>query len=204
MMLRRLCATGAVAVCALAGMSQVGAANAQAAWWDDWDPTYVIESPVNPQTAQGRFDSVLVTDAADGDHEIPVLIHVNRGKGPYYARVQAEASGYTPGAKYTVRITARSAGSGDNWGVYTWQRYTATQDGKLHIDLRLYIPSKRAHVGEQIVAAPAVYKAEDIRQDGRPEKVDKKCVLKCERVAPVTRFEDYTSPDAMITFGPAE
>lgn len=198
-------AAGLTGIIALAGFGQLASTNdAQASLREDLDPTFVFESPVNPETAQGQFDSLVVTDLADGDHTIPVLKRANQGKGPYYARVQAEASGYTPGEKYTVRITARRAGSGENFGVYTWQRYTATEDGKLHIDLNLYMPATRARVGEQIVAAPAVYKAADVRQDGRPQKVDQNCVLKCERVAPVTRFEDYNNPDAMITFGPAE
>ena len=200
---KKFLAGGAVAAFALIGAGVALPASAHAGW-HDLDPTFVIEAPVDPATAQGHFDSLVVTDAVDDDHIVPVLDKAPRGLGPQYARVQAEASGYTPGEKYTVRVTARAAGTGKNWGVYTWQRYTATEDGKLHIDLKLYLPANRAHEGEQIVAAPTVYKASDVRQDGRPNKADSSCILQCDRVAPVTRFDDYNSADAMITFSNAQ
>lgn len=190
---------------ALIAFSQFHAATpAEASIWTDLDPTYVIESDVPEGGGEGQFDSVTVTDDADGDHEVPVLVRANRGKGPYWARVRAEASGFTPGQSYTVRVTGRAAGTGTNWGVYTWLRYRAGEDGKLHINLRLQLPATKAHVGEQIVLAPAVYRAEDIRRDGRPEKVTKTCILRCERVAPLARFTDYTDPAATLTFTPAE
>ncbi|MBZ8177404.1 hypothetical protein GSS88_06280 [Corynebacterium sp. 3HC-13] len=168
-----------------------------------WDPTQVNEADVKPDHAEGKFGPVTFTDAADGDHVIPFLEKANAGKGPYYGRVQTVATGYTPGQYYTVRVTLRTADNGADWGVYTWQTYQATAQGELHIDLRIEFPS-RAQVGERIVAAPAVYNANDIRRDGRPNKVDPKCVLNCERVAPLTKYKDYSNPDSIITIGQAE
>lgn len=168
-----------------------------------WDPTQVNEGDVAPDKSEGNIGTVSFTDDADGDHVVPFLEKANAGKGPYYGRVKATATGYTPGQFYTVRITLREAGSGKDWGVYTWQTYKATAQGELHIDLRAQFPS-RAQKGERVVAAPAVYNANDIRRDGRPNKVDPKCVLNCERVAPLTKYTDYNNPESIITIGDAE
>lgn len=157
-----------------------------------WDPTQVIESPPG-QYAHGSITGLTVTDSADGDKVI------EKGDGEHYARVQATGVGFHPGERYTVRITGRTAGEGRDWGVYTWLTYKATADGKLHIDLRLYVPVNRAQSGERIIAAPVVYRAQDVRQDGRPEKADPKCVLKCERVAPVASWTDYNDPNGIVT-----
>lgn len=158
-----------------------------------WDPTQVIESAPG-EDAHGQLSGLVVRDATTGSNTITA------GSRGAYARVQAQGTGFTPGERYTVRITARTAGEGRDWGVYTWQTYRATDAGELKIDLRLYLPSNRAKAGEKIVAAPVVYKAEDVRQDGRPEKANPECVLKCERVAPVAAWTDYSNPDATITF----
>ena len=168
-----------------------------------WDPTYVIETPVNPERSEGEFGPVLFTDDADCDHVIPKLERANSGKGPYYGRVQTVASGYAPGKYYTVRITLREAGTGEDWGVYTWLTYKATDEGKLFINLRLQFPS-RAKEGEKIVAVPTVYNANDVRRDGRPKKQKPDCTLRCDRVPPLTAFTDYNDPNATITIGPAE
>lgn len=168
-----------------------------------WDPTKVNEAEVDPNHAEGEIGTVSFTDDADGDHEVPFLEKANAGKGPYYGRVQTKATGFAPGKYYTVRVTLRNADNGADWGVYTWQTYQATDQGELNIDLRMQFPS-RAQKGERVVAAPAVYNANDIRRDGRPNKVDPKCVLNCERVAPLARYKDYNNPESVITIGDAE
>ncbi|RAV33224.1 hypothetical protein [Corynebacterium heidelbergense] len=168
-----------------------------------WDPTQVIESPVDPGHSEGEIPSVSFTDDTDGDHSIPARVpgHLNEG-GERYARVQSTATGFAPGKFYTVRITLREAGSGKDWGVYTWQTYKATDDGKLNINLRVSIPT-RASEGEKVVAAPAVYSADDVGRDGRPNKVDESCVLQCKTVPPLAAWTDYNNADSIITIGPA-
>lgn len=49
------------------------------------------------------------------------------------------------------------------------------------------------------MGVPTVYNANDVRRDGRPNKVDENCVLQCERVAPLTAWTDYQYPGAIIT-----
>ncbi|WP_144936200.1 hypothetical protein [Rothia kristinae] len=167
---------------------------ADAADWRDWlDPTKVIETDPTPASAQGRIDSLSVTDAADGDHEVPAGT-------PARAHVRAEASGYTPGQTYTVRITARTADTGQDWGVYTWQSYTTDDAGRLHVDLRMSLPGNRAAAGERIVLVPRIYRAEDVRRDGRPAKQNPRCVLHCPRVAPAAAWTDLTDPAATLVF----
>ena len=186
--------TGAVGVLAASLISAPQPAQA----WNPWrvlDPTRVIEVPPTPESTQGTIDSVTFTDDADGDHVVQ-----NRGHIRHYGRVLAEASGYVPGETYTVRVTARTAGSGEDWGVYTWQSYTADADGRIHVDLRLYLPVNRAAPGEQVVAAPVIYRAEDVRQDGRPKKQDPECVLGCDRVPPLAAWSDYQDPASTVTF----
>lgn len=165
--------------------------------WRFLDPTRVIEVPPTPESAQGTIESVSFTDDHDGDHTVQ-----NRGHLQHYGRVKAEASGYTPGETYTVRVTAREAGTGDDWGVYTWQSYVADENGRIHVDLRLLIPFNREESpGDQVVAAPVIYRAEDVRQDGRPEKQEPGCVLNCDRVPPLAAWDDYTDPASTITLG---
>lgn len=158
-----------------------------------WDPTQVIEVPVDQAHAEGSVSSVSFTDDATGGHQISV----DKGK-PTYGRVQAEATGFTPGLYYTVRITLREASNGNDWGVYTWQTYKATADGKLHINLRVLIPS-RAKSGERVAAGVTVYSADQVRQDGRPKKQDPKCVLNCKRVAPLAAWTNYSDPQGAVT-----
>lgn len=162
-----------------------------------WDPTQVIEVPVDPSHAEGDIVGLTFTDSADGDHVLPVK-KANDGTPPNKARVAFTGVGYTPNLFYTVRVTIREAGSGKDWGVYTWQTYKATEDGKLHVDLSMLIPA-RAKAGEKIVAVPTVYSATDVRRDGRPNKQDPQCVLNCKRVAPLTAWTDYNASDATIT-----
>ncbi|AZA12316.1 hypothetical protein [Corynebacterium gerontici] len=157
-----------------------------------WDPTKVIEVPVDPSHAEGRVDSVSFT-SLEGSHDLEVPPGVITE-----AWVRAEASGFTPGLYYTVRVTLREAGSGQDWGVYTWLTYRATEDGKLHIKLKVRVPN-RAQSGERIVAVPTVYSANDVRQDGRPKKQDPNCVLQCKRVPPLAAWTNYNDPEATIT-----
>lgn len=165
-----------------------------------WDPTQVIESPVNPDHAEGSVDSVVFTDEADGDHIIPARANVQDGTGNRYGRVQIHATGFTPGQYYTMRVVLRNAGSGTDWGVYTWLTYQATDAGEINGDLRVLIPS-RAKEGEQVVAVPTIYNANDVRRDGRPNKADKKCVIQCKRVPPLAAWTDYDAPEATVTIG---
>lgn len=163
-----------------------------------WDPTQVIEVPVDPSHAEGTISGLTFTDAADGDHTLPVR-KANDGTPVNRGHVKFTGEGYTPDLFYTVRVTLREAGSGKDWGVYTWQTYKATKDGKLNVDLKLDIPA-RAQAGEHIVAAPTVYSATDVRRDGRPNKQDPQCVLNCKRVPPLTAWTDYNDANATIDF----
>lgn len=165
-----------------------------------WDPTQVIESPVDPNHAEGTINTVVFTDDADGDHVINPKTQINDGTGPRYGRVQIHATGFTPGLYYTMRVVLREAGTGDDWGVYTWLTYQATDAGEINGNLRLAIPT-RAKQGERVVAVPTIYNANDVRRDGRPNKVDSKCVLQCERVAPLAAWTDYNAEDAIVTIG---
>lgn len=165
-----------------------------------WDPTQVIESPVDPEHAEGSVDSVVFTDDADGDHVIAARRDVQDGAGPRYGRVRIHASGFTPGLYYTMRVVLREAGTGEDWGVYTWLTYRATDAGEINGNLRVLIPS-RARPGERVVAVPTIYNANDVRRDGRPEKADPDCVLQCERVAPLAAWTDYDDPRAIVTIG---
>ncbi|AZA10208.1 hypothetical protein [Corynebacterium pseudopelargi] len=193
-----------IAAGAMAATMALGAQAAVAAPFDPltsstdgrpwWDPTKVIEVPVNPDRAEGHVDSVKFTDP-QGSHTVHMVPNA-----PTQAVVQAEASGFTPGLYYTVRVTLREAGTGADWGVYTWLTYKATDEGKLHIKLNTYIPS-RAQSGEKVVAVPTVYNANDVRQDGRPNKQDPKCVLECKRVPPLAAWTNYNDPQATITIG---
>lgn len=162
-------------------------------WRPWWDPTKVIESDPEPGHSEGSIENVTYTADADGGKTL------RAGDGRAYGRVTAEGVGFTPGMYYTVRITLREAGTGEDWGVYTWLTYRATEEGKIHINLRVMSPS-RSHPGERIVAAPAIYSADDIRQDGRPHKADKTCILNCKRVAPLARYTDYNNPESIITY----
>lgn len=108
--------TGLAAVIVAAGICSPQAAaadNGTSSTSPWWDPTAVIESPVNPARAEGTFDSVSFTDAADGDHEVSLMD--TSGPGPLGGRKQprgllvAEASGYTPGQYYTVRVRLHEA-----------------------------------------------------------------------------------------------
>lgn len=162
-----------------------------------WDPTQVIEVPADPSHSEGAITGLTFTDSADGDHTL-VAKKANDGTPANKARVAFTGTGYTPNLFYTVRVTIREAGSGKDWGVYTWQTYKATEDGKLHVDLPMLIPA-RAKAGERIVAVPTVYNATDVRRDGRPNKQDPKCVLQCKRVPPLTAWTDYNAADAIIS-----
>jgi len=197
--------TGLAAVVVAAGICSPQAAaadNGTSSTSPWWDPTAVIESPVNPARAEGTFDSVSFTDATDGDHEVALMD--TSGPGPLDGRKQprgllvAEASGYTPGQYYTVRVRLHEADSGTPKGTYTWLTYRATDDGRLHIRLPLTLPTS-LQAGDRVVGVPTVYNANDVRRDGRPNKVDENCVLQCERVAPLTAWTDYQDPGAIIT-----
>ncbi|WP_192796002.1 hypothetical protein [Corynebacterium sp. 11A] len=166
----------------------VGTANAvQDRPW--WDPTQVIESPVNPNRAEGAVEGVSFTASDSAAKEV---------SPSDWARVTFTGTGFTPGLYYTVRVTLREPGTGRDWGVYTWLTYRATAEGKIHSNLRVFIPS-RAVPGEKVIAVPTVYNAEDVRRDGRPEKADPSCVLQCERVAPLAAYTNLTDPGATIT-----
>lgn len=189
------------AAAALVGAASLATAPAASAdpnpWWS-LDPTKAVEVAPDPATAQGSVGAVTMTDDADGDHGMTVT--KGSGSGQHYARVTAEATGFTPGTTYTVRVTARESGTGDDWGVYTWQNYTATADGALHINTRLYVPTNRAHAGEEIVAGVTVYRQADVHQDGRPAKQDDKCVFACKRVPPLAAWRTYNDPADTIEF----
>lgn len=193
-MKRILAATAALASCiALAPTAMAADHLPNHRPW--WDPTKVLESPVDPARAEGTIENVQLTADGSDSHTVTVT----RGT-PTYSRVQSTVSGLTPGQYYTVRITLREQGTGDDWGVYTWQAYQATEEGKLHINLRMLIPT-RARTGENIIAVPTVYNSNDVRRDGRPAKQDPTCVLECKRVAPLAAWTDLTSPEASITIG---
>lgn len=168
-----------------------------------WDPTQVIESPVNPAHSEGTIPSVSFTDASDGDHVIPARVkgHLTEG-GDRKGRVKTVATGFAPGKYYTVRVVLREAGTGKDAGVYTWMTYKATEDGKLYIDLKLLIPTN-VQEGQRFVGVPTVYSANDVGRDGRPNKIDEACVLQCKTVPPLAAWTDYNNPESIITIGPA-
>ena len=83
--------------------------------------------------------------------------------------------------------------------VYTWQTYRATEDGKINIDLGIKSPNS-TQAGEKLIGTVNVYNANDVRQDGRPQKVDSKCALMCERVAPLASHSDFNDANSTITF----
>lgn len=154
-----------------------------------WDPTYVIESPVNPTRAEGAVESVVLTaDNSDSKEVTP----------DSWVRVKFLGTGFTPGLYYTARVTLREPGTGKDRSTYTWLTYRATEDGKIHGNLRMPLPFSAAP-GESIVAVPTIYNANDVRRDGRPKKTDPKCALRCERVAPLAAWTDLTDPQAIVT-----
>lgn len=160
-------------------------------WRPWWDPTAVVEADVDQDRSEGTISNVEFTSSADGSKT------VYPGK---WAHVTATGSDFTPGLYYTVRIVLQSAGTGVDYGVYSWKTYQALDDGTLNIDFQVAIPS-RAETGEQVLAAVRVYSADDVGRDGRPNKVDEDCVLRCETVPPLAATTDVNDAGATITIG---
>ena len=180
-----------------AGAAQLSSVPSSSTFGDGrpwWDPTQVIESPVDPAHAEGQVASVSLVDKDSGGHTQDVSV-----KGQRRAHVTFEGTGFTPNQYYTARVTLREADTGKDWGVYTWQTYKVGEDGMIHGELNMSIPS-RAQAGERIVAVPTIYNADDVRRDGRPNKADPGCTLQCKRVAPLAAWTNYSDPDAVLTF----
>lgn len=186
-------AAGTVAATAIVAGSATPAMASSADWpqrW--WDPSNVIESPVNPDHAEGALNNVSFTNKDDGSHTV-------KAKSGAYVRVKADGTGFTPGQYYTVRAGLVKSTETSNIVVYTWQTYRATEDGRIIIDLGIKSPGS-PQAGEQLIGTVNVYNANDVRQDGRPQKVDKKCALMCKRVAPLASHSDFTDANSTITF----
>ena len=83
--------------------------------------------------------------------------------------------------------------------VYTWQTDRATEDGKINIDLGIKSPGS-TQAGEQLIGTVNGYNANDVRQDGRPQKVDQRCALMCKRVAPLASHSDFNDANSTISF----
>ncbi|MDO4928098.1 MAG: hypothetical protein Q3976_03420 [Corynebacterium sp.] len=158
-------------------------------WRPSWDPTAVVEADVNPEHAEGTITDVSFTSSADGSKT------VKRGQ---WAHVTATGSDFTPGHYYTVRIVLQTPGDGFDYGVYSWKTYQALEDGTLNLDFQVAIPN-RAVSGEQVLAGIRVYSADDVGRDGRPNKVDEDCVLRCETVAPLAATTDLNDEGSIIT-----
>lgn len=186
-------AAGILAATAVVAGSATPAMASSADWsqrW--WDPSNVIESPVNPDHAEGALNSVSFTNKDDGSHAV-------KAKSGATVQVKADGTGFTAGQYYTVRAGLVKSTETSNIVVYTWQTYRATEDGKINIDLGIKSPNS-TQAGENLIGTVNVYNANDVRQDGRPQKVDSKCALMCERVAPLASHSDFNDANSTITF----
>ncbi|MGX6968630.1 hypothetical protein [Corynebacterium sp. c7Ub_26] len=186
-------AAGTLAATAVVAGSATPAMASSADWpsrW--WDPSNVIESPVNPDHAEGALNNVSFTNESDGSHTV-------KAKSGATVKVKADGTGFTPGQYYTVRAGLVKSTETSNIVVYTWQTYRATQDGKINIDLGIKSPNS-IQPGEKVIGTVNVYNANDVRQDGRPQKVDSKCALMCERVAPLAAHSDFNDANSTISY----
>lgn len=157
-------------------------------WRPSWDPTAVVEGDVDPSHSEGNIENVQFS-GNDGSKTVAP------GK---WTHVTATGTDFTPGQYYTARIVLQTAGDGVDYGVYSWKTYKATDDGTLNLDFQVALPS-RAQSGERVLAAIRVYSADDVGRDGRPNKVDEDCVLRCETVPPLAATTDLDNEDAIIT-----